>query len=158
MASSLAVEVLPVRLPELLHRPQLVLAQGSEDLGLSETHRWADPLELGMQRVLVADLSALLGSDAVVASPYGDRVKAKYRVEVDVQRCDARGGGALSLEATWMVTKPGGGQALLFRRTALQAPLKGSDADALVAAHSQVLADLSREIAAGLKAVDAAAN
>jgi hypothetical protein len=52
-----ALEVLPVRLPDLLRRPQMVLAEGGGDaLGLSETHRWGNPLEQDMQRVLVADL------------------------------------------------------------------------------------------------------
>ena len=148
--SSMAVEVLALRLPEVLQRPQLVTAQGPDHLGLDETHRWGNPLGQEMQRVLVENLSQLLGSDAVVASPYGERVKAAYRVEVDVQRCDARP-GALTLQATWMVSRPSGGQALLLRKTTLEEPLKGPDPDALVEAHSQVLAALSREIASGLK-------
>jgi hypothetical protein len=148
--SALALEVLPVRLPELLRRPQMLVARGSGDLALSETQRWGNPLDLDMQRVLVADLSLLLGSDAVVASPDGPRVGARYRLEVQVQSCDGRAGDGLALQATWMVTRVGVDQAVLFRRTALREPM-GPGPDDLEAAHSRILAALSREIATELE-------
>jgi len=149
--STLAVEVMPVHLPEVLLRPQMVLARGSA-LELSETQCWGNPLDRDMQRVLAENLSLLLGSDAVVPSPYGQRVDAAFRVEVDVQRWDARDGGELALEAVWMITPAAGGKALLVRRTSLREPVPGVDPDALAAAHSRVLGALSREIAEGLRA------
>ena len=111
--SGLAVEVLPVRLPDLLQRPQLVMALGPGTAELSGTHRWGNPLEQDMQRVLVDNLALLLGSDAVVASPLGDRVAADYRVEVDVRGCAAWPAGGLTLDAAWMVTRPGAARAVL---------------------------------------------
>jgi len=148
--SGLAVEVMPVRLPDLLQRPQLVLAVGPGTAELSMTHRWGNPLEEDMQRVLVDDLALLLGSDAVVASPQGDRVAAAYRVEVDVRGCAAWPSGGLTLDAAWMITRPGSARAVLVRRTTLREPLADPGPDALAAAHSRVLAALSREIAAAL--------
>jgi uncharacterized lipoprotein YmbA len=148
--STLALEVLPVRLPELLRRPQMVVAQGRGDLGLSETQHWGNPLDLDMQRVLVADLTLLLGSDAVVASPDGPRVAARYRLEVQVQSCDGSAGDGLTLQAAWMVTRSGVDQAVLFRRTVLREPM-GPGPDALEAAHSRILAALAREIAVELE-------
>jgi uncharacterized lipoprotein YmbA len=148
--SGLAVEVLPVRLPELLQRPQMVMAKGAGTLGLSETHHWGNPLDQDMQRVLVADLGLLLGSDEVVASPYGDRVAAAYRVELDVRSCEAGPGGELTLDAVWMVTRPGSSLAILLRRSVLREPLPDPGPDALAAAHSRILAALSREIATAL--------
>ena len=148
--SGLAVEVLPVRLPDLLQRPQLVMALGPGTAELSGTHRWGNPLEQDMQRVLVDNLALLLGSDAVVASPLGDRVAADYRVEVDVRGCAAWPAGGLTLDAAWMVTRPGAARAVLVRRTTLREALPDPGPDALAAAHSRVLAALSREIAAEL--------
>jgi uncharacterized lipoprotein YmbA len=147
--SGLAVEVLPVRLPELLQRPQLVLAEGPGGMGLSETHRWGNPLEQDMQRVLVQNLGLLLGSGAVVPSPYGERVAAGYRVEVEVRSCQARA-GALVLDAVWMVTRPGAPRALLVRPSLIREALPDPGPDALAAAYSRGLAALSREIAAAL--------
>lgn len=145
----LALEVLPVRLPDLLQRPQMVMER-SGALGLSETQRWGNPLDQDMQRVLVANLGLLLGSGAVVPSPYGARVAAAYRLEVVVQTCAPQAGGTLAFEAVWMVTRPGAAPAVLLRRTALREALADPGPEALAAAHSRVLEALSREIAAEL--------
>ncbi len=149
----LAVEVLPVRLPEVLQRPQLVTSLGPHSLELASGHRWGNALENDMQRVLVENLSLLLGSDRVVASPNGSRVAAAYRVEVDVSRCEGRPGGTLRFQATWMITGTKEEAALVLRRTTLEEPVQGQDADALVRAHSLALAALSREITSALKAL-----
>lgn len=151
--SSLALEIMPVHLPESLQRPQLVTEISPGVLKLLEAHRWGNGLDKDLQRVLVENLTLLTGSHAVVAFPYGERAKATHRLEVNVHRLDGQPGGTLTLQATWMVSRPQGGPALLLRRTTLQRPIQGPDADALVAAHNLILGDLSREIAAELKAL-----
>jgi uncharacterized lipoprotein YmbA len=147
----LALEIMPVQIPELIQRPQIVSLQGPDRLTLSEIHHWGNPLDKDIQRVLLENLSALLGSDSIVVYPHGDRVKALYRLALEVQRLDGQPGGMLKLDATWILTGPEGGQVLLLRKVHLQEPVQGSDSDALVAAHSRVLATLSREIAQEIK-------
>ncbi len=151
--AAMALEVMPVRLPAALQRPQLVVETGPGALSLLEAHRWGNGLDNDIQRVLVENISRLTGADTVVAFPYGERVKARHRLEVDVHRLEGRPGETLTLEATWIVAPPQGGQALLFRRTLLQRPIQGPDAGALVAAHNLILGDLSREIAGELIAL-----
>jgi uncharacterized lipoprotein YmbA len=150
LGRALAVEVLPVSLPEVLQRPQLVTALGPNSVELAPGHRWGNGLDQDLQRALVEDLSALLGSDRVVPYPYGPRVKAAYRVEVAVQRCEGRPGGALTFQATWMLTRGKAEEAVVFRKTALTLPVPGADVESLVAAHDQAVAALAREIAQGL--------
>jgi hypothetical protein len=149
--SGIALEVMPVRLPELLQRPQMVVPQDSGALGLAETQRWGNPLDQDMRRLLVENLGMLLSSDAVVASPYGDRVAAAYRLEVEVRGCTVQPGSGLNFEAVWMVTRPGAAKALLVRRTELREALAGPGPDALAAAHSRALGALSREIAEAIR-------
>ncbi len=151
--TSMALEVMPVRLPAALQRSQLVTEGGPGTLSLLETHRWGNGLDKDIQRVLVENLSRLMGTDTVVAYPYGERIKATHRLEVDVHRLAGRPGGTLTLEATWIVVRPQGGQALLFRRATLQRPVQGQDAEALVAAHNLIIGDLAREISAELMAL-----
>ena len=147
-AATPALEVMPVRLPEALQRTQLVTEAAPGVLSISERHRWANGLEKDVQRVLAENLSALLGNDAVVAFPDGERVKAAWRLELDVQRLDGRPGGVLALRATWMLVPARGGVAALRRRVSLDEPVGGSGLEALAAAHDRVLDRLSREIAA----------
>ena len=148
--SAIALEVLPVRLPELLRRPQMVVALGPSAVRLLETDRWGNPLEQDMQRVLVADLGLLRPGGPVVPSPDGARVAAALRLEVTVQSCVGRPGQGLVLQATWMVTRTGQDRALLFRRTELREPLDPPGPDGLAAAHSRILAALARQIATAL--------
>jgi uncharacterized lipoprotein YmbA len=154
-AGAPALEVWPVRLPDSLQRPQLVVAAGTGAAELSESHRWGNGLDKDLQRVLVENLGALLGSEAVVAYPYGDRVKASWRLEVDVQRLEGRPGGVLGLRATWMLVPAAGGPARLLRRTVLDEPVPGPGLEALVAAHDRILDRLSREIAEAVRGLDA---
>ena len=147
----LAVEVMPVGLPDMLRRPQIVTALGPGSLELSRGHRWGNPLQQEIQRVVVEDLSRALGSDRIVAFPYGVRVNATFRVEVDVLHCEGRPGGTLTFLATWMITRPGAEMAVVLGRTACEEPVPGTDAGSLVAAHSQALARLSQEIAIRLR-------
>lgn len=149
--TAISLEVMPVRLPETLQRPQLVVEVRPGVLNLLESHRWGNSLDKDFQRILVENIALLTGNETVVAYPYGERVKATHRLEVDVRRLDGKPRGTLTLQATWMVVRPQGGQALLLRRTTLQRPVPGLDADALVLAHSQIIGDLCREIALGLK-------
>lgn len=152
--SSLALEVMPVRLPESLQRPQLVTETSPGALKLLEAHRWGNGLDRDLLRILVDNLSLLTGSDRVVAYPLGARVSAGHRLEIDVHRLEGRLGGTLTLQAGWMVVDPAGA-ALLRRQSLLQRPVSGPDAAALVAAHSLILEDFSREIAAALPSLSA---
>jgi uncharacterized protein len=148
---SLGVEVMPVRIPGVLRRPQLVTALGPQRLELSPDQRWGTALEQDMQRVLVENLGRLLASARVVPYPYGPRVNAAFRLEVDVQRCEGAPGGTLRFQATWMLSRPGQAEALALGATTLEEPVQGPGAEALVAAHDRVLAALCGEITEKLK-------
>jgi uncharacterized lipoprotein YmbA len=146
-----ALEVMPVRVPELLQRPQMVFVQGPDRLALSDVHQWGGPLDKELQRVLVQDLAALLG-DGVVPYPEGPQVGAALRLEVSVQRFEGQPGGALVLEATWAVLR-GDGPAAARKRTRVEEQAQGADADGLAAAHSRAVAALAGEIAAAVRGV-----
>ena len=147
---ALAVEVMPVLIPDLLQRPQIVLSRRLGGLELAAGHRWGNALEQDFQRVLVADLALILGSERIIASPGGPAVRATYRVEVDILHCEGRPAGTLSFLATWMITRPGGVEALRLGRTALEEPVAGPATEALVSAHDRVLARLAEDLAASL--------
>jgi uncharacterized lipoprotein YmbA len=147
------VEVEAVRLPDMLQRPQIVRSHGPGSLELSPGDRWANPLEMEMQRAIVEDLALILGSGRIVAFPFGPRVKAVYRVEVEVLRCDGSPGGALTFQANWMITRPGCEPALALGRTVREEPVRGPGTEALVEAHERALAALSQDLAKRLRSL-----
>jgi uncharacterized protein len=72
-------------------------------------------------------------------------------VTVDVTDFSAQPTGQSALVAQWSIFKGEGKEALLSRKTRLGAAVGRQDYAAMVAAMSQSVADLSREIAAGLR-------
>jgi uncharacterized lipoprotein YmbA len=144
--SSLQVEVLPVRLPGMLRRRQMVLPGPT----ISDTNRWANGLDQDVQRVLVENLARLLGSEAVVAYPNGDVLNGAYRILLDVDQWDGEPAGSMAFRATWILQMAGKRDPICIRKTHLQEPLKDAGPAALVAAHDRILLNLSRELAAEL--------
>lgn len=144
--SGAALEILPLRLPELLQRPQLVLATGPGTYQLAEGHRWANGLDRELQRALGAALSAALGAE-VVAFPEGPKVQATRRLEVEILHCEAAPGNTFAFQATWTLSGTG---APLRRTTRLDEPVAGRTPEALVAAHERAVAALAKEIAAAV--------
>ena len=152
--SALALEIMPVQLPELLQRSPIVLQTGAGTHRLSETHRWGNLLERDLQRVLAENLSALLGTSSVVLYPQGDTVKAAYRVSLDVSRMDGAPGGTLAFRGAWMLQKAGTNQLVLLRKVVLDERVGSQGIQDLVAAHDRILEKLSQEIAAELRGLN----
>jgi uncharacterized lipoprotein YmbA len=146
-----AVGIGPVQLPGYLDRPQLVTRAAPDRLVLSEFHRWGGSLRQDFPRVLAENVAALLGTDRVLAYPWGDRLDPAYRVALDVQQFDGALGEAVVLKVTWIVSGREGKSPLAVRKTEIHEPVSGKDYDALVAAQSRAVAALSREIAEEVK-------
>jgi uncharacterized lipoprotein YmbA len=145
-ATSIAVTVGLVTVPELIDRPQIVVFEGANQVHINEFARWAEPLKSQIPRVVAADLAALLNTPRVSTSPIAEEQGMVYRVRIDVQRFDATLGDAATVDAVWSVSPPGKG-ALLAGRSTVREPCTGEGYDALVAAYSRALATLSRDIA-----------
>lgn len=149
-ADGVAVGVGPLAIPLALDRPQIITRSTDNQLNVSEFHRWGGSLAGDILASLTADLSARLGSDRVVAYPWTRFIEPEYRVPVEIHRFDGSLGGDVTLVATWAVQRKGEAAPRVVRKTALAEPAAGPDYAALVAAHSRVLAALSRDIAAEL--------
>jgi uncharacterized lipoprotein YmbA len=143
----LAVGIGPVQIPEYLDRPQIVTRTAPDRLTLSEFNRWGGSLRQDFPRVVAENVAALLGTDRVLAYPWGDRLDPGYRVALDVQRFDGELGGAVVLKVTWIVTGREGKAPIAVRNSMIEESVSGKDYDALVAAQSRAVAVLSREIA-----------
>lgn len=149
----LAIGVGPVELPQYLHRPQIVTRGSDNKLHLSEFDRWAEPLERNVPRILAENLSVLLSTDRVAVFPWEKSTPIDYQVAVKLTRFEVNLGGESSLVARWSVMGAKGKEVLMTRRSSFRELADGQDYEAAVSAMSRTLADLSREIAAEIKAV-----
>jgi len=149
-ASPASVGVGPLDIPRALDRPQIVTRTTENQFAMAEYHRWGGSLAGDALAVLTQDLSALLGSDRVVAHPWTRFITPDFRVPVEIQRLDGALGREVTLTATWAVHYGEERAPRVVRRTTIVEPAAGPDYADLVAAHSRALAALSREIAAEL--------
>jgi uncharacterized lipoprotein YmbA len=140
----------PVLWPSYLNRPQIVTRLSANRISFNEFHRWAGPLEEEFERVLIDDLSKRLQTDYIVKYPGKLAYKPRHRVPIKVLQFDGRPGDAVTLKATWSVVEPGGGKDTALHSANLRMPTAGEGYEAMVAAASEVLAQLSRQIAAEL--------
>lgn len=148
-AIPVSVVVGPVTVPELVDRPQMVTRVASNEVTLNEFARWGESLKSDIARALAGDLAQLLGTDSV--SVYQQSVAGPaWQVRVDVLRFDATLGDAVTIEALWSA-RPPKGTVPLTGRTLVHEAVKGPGYDAIAAADSRALADVSREIAAAIR-------
>jgi len=144
----LAVGVGPITLPQYLSRPQIVQRASMHRLELSEFDRWAEPLQDLFARVLSENLAALLNTQRIYQVPRRRATPIDYQVEVDVLRYDADADSNILLKARWALFGDDGRDLIEDRITTVAVPLQeAGNYEALVAAMSTAVADLSRTIA-----------
>jgi uncharacterized protein len=143
----------PVTLPRYVDRPQIVTRTSPYELKVAEFDRWAEALDTNFTRVLAENLSILLPTARVVMSPWPRAIPIDYQVTVDVTHFLSQVGGDSLLIADWTLFKGEGQDALTSGRSRFSASPGGQDYAAIVAAMSQTVASLSREIATAVRGV-----
>jgi len=140
------VGVGPVKLPQYLDRPHMVTSASGNEYEIHEFDRWAEPLGDNIASVLGEDLSKLLGPDRVTVFPWIDATGIDYQVVVEVISFEGKPGGKVVLNAQWKIIGVKEEKELLRRKSSLSGSAGGEGYDALVAAQSRLLGDLSAEI------------
>ena len=148
--TAVAVMVGPVTIPASVDQPEFVVQVAANRVQVDEFNRWVAPLGDAIARAVAGDLVVLLGSPEVASSQLANFVP-DYRVTIDVQRFESVPGNAATLEAVWTVRKTVGGE-IRSGRTVAREPVQGQSYDALAAAHSQALAQMSTDIAVAIRA------
>lgn len=151
VATGLAVGVGPVRLAAHLEREQIVARSGSNTLEINEFDRWGGSLERNVADVVAENLSRLLGTDAVLVSPWSNTVEIDYQVALDVRTLERIDGGPVRLVAQWRLFRGGDEELVEIRRTVIDETVGGPGYDAQAAAESRALAKLSAEIARSIR-------
>lgn len=144
------VGVGPIRLPDYLNRPQIVIRQGPNRLIVDEFHRWGGSLEEELLRILAENLGMLLGFDRVRV--YAEELDTPdCRVRLSLQRFEGIDQRKALLKGVWTLVEPRTGKLLKTSEGIFQAPAAGTDYEALVKAMSDALAAMSRGIAADIE-------
>ena len=149
----LSIGVGPVQLPQYVNRPQIVTRISRNELEVDEFARWGEPLKDNLSRVLAENISVLLSTNHVIVYPWNRSTTIDYQVVIDVTRFDGTVGGDVSMRARWTLLGDDGKKVLLRKKSSLSIRADASTYESLVSAQSQMLADLSNEIAEEIKAL-----
>lgn len=145
------IALAPVRIPQYVDRPQIVTATDRNAYRLSELHRWAEPIDDNMTRVLTQNLSLLVPADVVPANTSSLAKQAAFRVTVDIQEFHVTPQGRAELLAQWRIAR--GDDVVLSRQGAYREPASTTDYRMMAGALNQSLNRLSRDIADALRSV-----
>lgn len=140
----------PIILPELLNRQQIVTRAGASRVELADRHRWAEPLQDNIARVMREDLAILLGTEQIIFYPWSRGTGVDYQVKVEIVRFEGQGLEQAELETLWSVLDREGEIVVPQRRSRQEVPAATADHEGLVKALSEALARCCREIAAEL--------
>jgi hypothetical protein len=141
----------PIRIALYLDRVDIVIRDSQNQIRLAEFSQWAGPLQENFSRVLAENLSVLLTTDRVGIFPGTRALSFDFNVTVNVTRFDGMPGEKADLRARWVILDKDRKEILFEKHTLLSQPTENDSMEALIAAESRTLADLSREIAETIK-------
>ena len=139
----------PVRVAPFLDRPQIITHRNAGETVVSDDRRWAEPLDRGIQRVLVQNLAGLTGAD-MRNFPWTRTAVPEYAVRVDILDFNRTASGNALLEASWILEDIKGKRLIYSRKERFMTPVDGADGDygALARAYSELTHQLAVNIAA----------
>ena len=150
--NALALGIGPIKFPGYLDRQQFVTRISQNRFAVAENDRWAEPLEENFSRVLSQNLSILLQTDRMVAYPWERSQQPTYQVQVEVLRFEPNAEQVVELWARWSIidnTK----KTVSVKETYLTQPARDKSSETSVASMSELVSDLSKEIAAAIRAL-----
>lgn len=149
VTADFAIGVGPVRVAPFLARADVTVHGGGAAMSFSERERWGEPLEQGVQRVLLQNLHALTGAETR-NFPWRQSGTPRFAVRIDVIDLDRLGDGSALLEVNWMLEDLQAAKVLETRQQRLTGPIGGVGTAALAAAYSELFAQLAQQIATAL--------
>ena len=142
----------PIKVPEYLNRTGMVFSREGNQLQVSSTERWAEPLEAGVMRVVAINLAASLNTQDIRSFPWDPKRAPDYGVSITLLALDANDDEA-TLVAEWRVFLPASLESVTRRVSRFKLPLPAGEISAgqIAPAYSQLLSQLSTQISESIK-------
>lgn len=137
----------PITIPDSLKRSQIATRQHGNQYEFDEFNRWAGVLERDLASVVGDNLGQLLGVEKIGVFPWMHHFKPTYRIMIDVIRLDGAIDGEAVLGARWTISDSEGKEYLAGKKSDYRQPLEDASYASLIKAESQLVAELSKEIA-----------
>lgn len=149
--SGIGIGVGPVTLAEYIDRPNLVIAQAANQLGVSENNRWAGDLAASITRVTAANLGRRLHTGNVRTYPWQGDDGISYQITLDIRQLHGGEDGYAVIEAGWRAYSLPDRTLKASRTFTDREPLEADGYQPLVAAQSKLMSRLADDIAKALR-------
>ncbi len=153
LSQNFSIAIGPVTIPSEMDRPQIIIRDQESRVKMSEYHRWSGPIQDDIASVLSSNLSLLLGTDRILPRHHGNLFPFTHFIALHINRFDGQWKGEVLLDVTWSIQKDQHPDPLIVKRSIIREPVLSHNYDGLVAAQSQALSKLSREITASFPAI-----
>jgi len=144
----------PIKFPGYLDRQEIVVRSGQNRLEVSETDLWGEPLQDNFSRVLSENLALLMNTDLIIVYPWSPANRPRYHVEIEVLRFEANSEHNGQLFARWSVLDAADKKVAVVKESRVIRNAQEKSTAGSVAALSEAVGDLSREIANAVSAID----
>jgi uncharacterized lipoprotein YmbA len=141
-----------VKVPAYLFDSSLAVRTTTNEIVYLASVLWAERLDNGIQRVLAANLATLLPSDLVRLSAWrSEDVAAEVYVHINKFDVDTAGHGEIA--GYWRILAPGGEKILKAGSSQFtrNGPSPDSDPSGAVTTMSELVGDVSRQLAQAIK-------
>jgi uncharacterized lipoprotein YmbA len=148
------VGVGPIKLSQVLDRPQIIVRTSKNEIRIADLERWAGPLHEMVANVMVDNLTALLPGTEILKFPWPVTIPVTYQVTMDITQFDGMPGGDVILKARWGILGENGKKVLANKQSMLNEPIQENTIAEMVSAQSRLLAKFSHEIAVEIKQLE----
>ena len=149
--ADLVIGIGPIRLPEFLDRPQIIIRRSPNRLQLSNDHRWVEPLGDSLAGALRDNLSRLLKTENFHFYPWNKTTPVDFQIVIELIHFEGEGHERALLEVVWSIRNNEGDIITPPRRTIHRITTTSSDYKGLVNALSRASSLLSLEIGDTIK-------
>ncbi|MES2499086.1 MAG: PqiC family protein [Pseudomonadota bacterium] len=156
-ATPIAIEVLPIKVPERLKRPQLVItAKNSSQLKILEQYRWSSSFNDELQDAFVSGITSQLGA---IDISRGGRIvnQPTYRIAIVLQQFNATPSEQVQANFGWTITLLNAGTRSESRTLSCQitvSKMVANHTDAVVKGIQDAVSDAIQAISANVTSLN----
>lgn len=138
----------PLRTPDYLTRSRIVTRGSNSEVIVDDFHRWVEPVDDAIYRIVSSNLDSLIDDVVVIAFPYSHIKQLHYRAVGRIDRFDADQNGTVVLLVQWAIVAEDSDFVVRPKRARYETRASNpDDYGSIASAMSEALAEFSRDIA-----------
>jgi uncharacterized protein len=150
-AAVVSLGIGPLAVPKYLDRPQIMTRVSRNELKLSESDLWAEPLKDTIPRMIACNVGSLMCGD-IKTWPWKGSDQSDYRLNAWIIHLEGTPGGNAVLDVKWSISDEHTKKLLILKESTYTEPVQENSYESLAAAYSRLLTSFSRDIADSLTA------